>query len=153
MKSLMIITAIVLSAFIIRAEAQLRTNPQVHTYSIFARDLQTGKMGVAVQSHWFSVGSIVTWAEAGVGAIATQSLVNPAFGPDDLKLSKKGKTAQEALKILIDADDGHDYRQLAIVDAHGNVATWTGPKCIAAAGHIIGDSFSVQANMMLNDKV
>lgn len=153
MKNLMIITAIVLSAFIIRTEAQLRTNPLVHTYSIVARDPQTGEMGVAVQSHWFSVGSIVTWAEAGVGAIATQSLVNPAFGPDGLRLLKEGKTAQEALKILIDADEGRDYRQLAIVDACGNVAAWTGPKCIAAAGHITGDNFSVQANMMLNDKI
>ena len=124
-----------------------------HTYSIVARDSVTGEMGVAVQSHWFSVGSLVTWAEAGVGAIATQSFVNPAFGPDGLKLLKQGKTAQEVLKILIDADKGSDVRQLAIIDSDGNVAAYTGASCIEGAGHIIGSNFSVQANMMLNKNV
>lgn len=130
-----------------------QASPLVHTYSIVARDARTGEMGVAVQSHWFSVGSIVTWAEAGVGAIATQAMVNPAFGPDGLKLLKAGKDALAALKILIDSDEGRDYRQLAIIDAKGHVAAWTGKKCIAEAHHITGKNFSVQANMMLNDKV
>ena len=129
------------------------STPLAHTYSIVARDPDTGEMGVAVQSHWFSVGSIVSWAEAGVGAIATQSFVNVSFGPRGLELLKEGKTAQEALKILIEADDGRDVRQLAIVDARGNVAAYTGKKCIPDAGHIVGDNFSVQANLMLNDKV
>lgn len=124
-----------------------------HTYSIVARDAVTGEMGVAVQSHWFSVGSIVTWAEAGVGAIATQSFVNPAFGPDGLALLRKGLTAQAVLDTLIAADEGRDVRQLAIVDSKGNVAAHTGAKCIKDAGHITGDGFSVQANLMLNDKV
>lgn len=124
-----------------------------HTYSIVARDPVTGEMGVAVQSHWFSVGSLVSWAEAGVGAIATQSFVNPSFGPRGLELLKDGKTAREALKILIDSDDGRDVRQLAIVDSKGRAAAWTGKKCIPGAGHIEGDNFSVQANMMLNDSV
>lgn len=129
------------------------STPLAHTFSIVARDTETGEMGVAVQSHWFSVGSIVSWAEAGVGAIATQSFVNVSFGPGGLELLKAGKTAQEALKILIDADEGRDVRQLAIIDANGNVAAYTGKKCIPEAGHIVGDNFSVQANLMLNDRV
>lgn len=129
------------------------STPLAHTYSIVARDPETGEMGVAVQSHWYSVGSIVSWAEAGVGAIATQSFVNVSFGPRGLELLKQGKTAQETLKILIDSDEGRDVRQLAIIDAKGNVAAYTGKKCIPDAGHIIGDNFSVQANMMLNNKI
>jgi uncharacterized Ntn-hydrolase superfamily protein len=133
---------------------QINANDKlVHTYSIVARDPQTGEMGVAVQSNWFSVGSLVSWAEAGVGAIATQSFVNVSFGPRGLELLRSGKTAQEVLKELIDADEGRDVRQLAIVDAKGNVAAHTGKKCIPAAGHYVGDNFSVEANLMLNDKV
>lgn len=124
-----------------------------NTFSIVARDPVTGEMGVAVQSHWFSVGTLVSWAEAGVGAIATQSFVNVSFGPDGLALLKQGKSAEEVLEILINSDEGREVRQLAIIDANGKVAAFTGKKCIAAAGHIIGDNFSVQANMMLNDKV
>ena len=130
-----------------------KENPLVTTYSIVAFDEETGEMGVAVQSHWFSVGSIVSWAEAGVGAIATQSFCNPNFGPDGLALLKEGKTAQEALNIMIAEDKGRDVRQLAIVDAKGNTAVYTGNKCIPGAGHIQGEGYSVQANMMLNDKV
>jgi uncharacterized Ntn-hydrolase superfamily protein len=110
-------------------------------------------MGVAVQSHWFSVGSIVTWGEAGVGVVATQSFVNPAFGPDGLALLKAGKSPREAVDELIKKDEGRDVRQLAILDSKGRVATWTGKKCIQEAGHITGSNFSVQANMMLNNKV
>lgn len=128
-------------------------NPLVHTYSIVARDEATGELGVAVQSHWFSVGSIVSWAEAGVGAIATQSFVNVSFGPEGLKLLKQGKTAQEVLNELILKDEGRDFRQLAIIDANGNVAAYTGKSCIEYAGHHTGKNYSVQANMMLNDKV
>jgi uncharacterized Ntn-hydrolase superfamily protein len=125
----------------------------VHTYSIVARDAATGEMGVAVQSHWFSVGSIVTWAEAGVGAIATQSFVDPAYGPRGLELMKSGLTAEQALAALLLVDDGRDVRQVAFVDTDGNVAAHTGAKCIEAAGHHVGEGYSVQANMMLNDKV
>ena len=85
----------------------------VHTYSIVARDAETGELGVAVQSHWFSVGSIVTWAEAGVGAIATQSFVDPAYGPRGLDLMKSGLSAREALKALVEVDEGRDVRQVA----------------------------------------
>lgn len=127
--------------------------PFAHTYSIVARDENTGDLGVAVQSHWFSVGSIVSWAEAGVGAIATQSFVNVSFGPEGLRLLKEGKTATEVLEELIKGDEGRDFRQLAIIDAKGNVAAYTGSKCIEVAHHKIGKNYSVQANMMLNDKV
>ncbi|MCZ7542582.1 MAG: DUF1028 domain-containing protein [Anaerolineae bacterium] len=123
------------------------------TFSIVARDPETGEMGVAVQSHWFSVGSVVSWAEAGVGAVATQALVNVAFGPRGLDLLWDGKYADEALRALLDDDPGRDMRQAAIVDADGNVAAYTGPKCIAAAGHHASENFSVQANMMLSEAV
>jgi uncharacterized Ntn-hydrolase superfamily protein len=125
----------------------------VHTYSIVARDAETGEMGVAVQSHWFSVGSIVTWAEAGVGAIATQSFVDPAYGPRGLELMKSGLSADQALKALLLVDGGRDVRQVAFIDSSGQVAAHTGAKCIESAGHHVGDGYSVQANMMLNDEV
>jgi uncharacterized Ntn-hydrolase superfamily protein len=125
----------------------------VATYSIVARDAATGELGVAVQSHWFSVGSIVSWAEAGVGAVATQSFVDPSYGPLALNLLRAGRSAPEALAGLLAADAGRDVRQVAIVDAAGRVAAHTGARCIAAAGHVTGDGFSVQANLMDNPKV
>ena len=124
-----------------------------HTFSIVAFDEKTGQIGVAVQSHWFSVGTLVSWAEPGVGAVATQSFINASFGPRGLELLKKGKNAKEALEILINSDEGRDVRQLAIVDKKGNVAAYTGKKCIAEAGHYEGKHFSVQANMMLKKTV
>lgn len=124
-----------------------------HTFSIVARDEKTGEMAVAVQSHWFSVGTIVSWGQSGVGVVATQSFVNPALGPDGLKLMSEGKNASDALEILINKDDGKDFRQVAFLDANGNTAAHTGDKCIESAGHIIGKNYSVQANMMLNDNV
>jgi uncharacterized Ntn-hydrolase superfamily protein len=125
----------------------------VHTFSIVARDTLTGDIGVAVQSHWFSVGSLVTWAEAGVGAVATQSFVDPAYGPLGLDLMRSGKTAQQALAALLASDPGRDVRQVAMIDIHGTIAAHTGEKCIQGAGHIVGKNYSVQANLMLNDKV
>lgn len=125
----------------------------VHTYSIVARDPQTGQLGVAVQSHYFSVGSIVTWAEAGVGAVATQSFVRVDYGPEGLSLMREGQAAPEALSVLLQADEEREVRQVAMVDAQGRTAVHTGAKCIAAAGHLVGDGFTVQANLMLNDTV
>jgi len=125
----------------------------VHTFSIVARDPATGDLGVAVQSHWFSVGPIVPWVEAGVGAVATQSFVDPAYGPRGLDLMRAGRAAPDALKTLLAADDARDVRQVAMIDARGRVDAWTGPKDIQAAGHHIGKDYSVQANLMLNDKV
>ena len=126
---------------------------RVHTFSIVARDAATGQMGVAVQSHWFSVGPIVPWGEAGVGVVATQSLVKVSYGPRGLALMREGRSADKALEALLADDDGRDVRQVAMLDANGRVATHTGSKCIAAAGHDIGDGFSVQANLMLNDTI
>ena len=127
----------------------------VATYSIVARDPETGEMGVAVQSHWFSVGPIVPWAEAGVGAVATQSLVDPAYGPLGLELMRAGRTAPEALRSLLAGDEGRAVRQVAMIDAAGRVATHTGDRCIAAAGHVTDteNQFSVQANLMLGEEV
>ena len=127
--------------------------PFAHTYSIVARDANTGEMGVGVQSHYFSVGGIVSWGESGVGVVATQSLVNVSFGLRGLELLKQGKSPREALDILIAADEGRDVRQVAILDVQGRVAAHTGSKCIIHAGHIEGNNYSVQANMMLTDKV
>jgi uncharacterized Ntn-hydrolase superfamily protein len=120
----------------------------VSTYSIVARDSVTGEMGVAVQSHWFSVGSVVPWAEAGVGAVATQSFVEPAYGPLGLELMRLGRTAPEALKALVSTDSDEAVRQVAMIDASGHVAAHTGSRAIYAAGHHVGNQYSVQANLM-----
>jgi uncharacterized Ntn-hydrolase superfamily protein len=128
-------------------------NPRAFTYSIVARDPNTGEMGVAVQSHWFSVGSMVAWAEAGVGAVATQSFVEPSYGPLGLDLMRAGKSAPEALKALLAGDAHAEVRQVAMVDAQGRTATHTGAKCIPSAGHEQGAGFSVQANLMENARV
>ena len=125
----------------------------VNTYSIVARDPATGELGVAVQSHWFSVGPIVAWAEAGVGAVATQSFVDPSYGKLGLDLMRAGRTAPEALKGLLAADSGSAVRQVAMIDAQGRVAAHTGERCVAAAGHFVGENFSVQANMMEKETV
>ncbi|HWW60566.1 MAG TPA: DUF1028 domain-containing protein, partial [Thermoanaerobaculia bacterium] len=140
----------------------------VNTFSIVARDAQTGEIGVAVQSHWFAVGQHVPWAEAGVGAVATQSFVDPAYGQLGLDLLCAGKSAPDALRGLLNADAACDVRQVAMIDASGNVATFTGAKNIIAAGGIANDGtpgdmkcgtfsaghdFAVQANLMANDKV
>jgi uncharacterized Ntn-hydrolase superfamily protein len=125
----------------------------VHTFSIVARDPATGELGVAVQSHWFSVGAIVPWAEAGVGAVATQSFVDPSYGKLGLELMRTGRSAPEALRALLAGDDGRDVRQVAMIDAQGRVDAWTGKNDIIAAGHIVGTNFSAQANLMANDKV
>jgi uncharacterized Ntn-hydrolase superfamily protein len=137
----------------IYAQSAYGDQPLAHTYSIVAYDSITGDMGVAVQSHWFSVGTLVIWGEAGVGAIATQSFVNPAFGPDGLALLKKGMSAPETANELVTADEGRDFRQLGVVDNKGNTTAFTGEKCIDTAGHLVGKGYAVQANMMENDRV
>ncbi|MFV8225471.1 DUF1028 domain-containing protein [Christiangramia aquimixticola] len=124
-----------------------------HTFSIVARDTTTGEMAVGVQSHWFSVGSIVSWGRSGVGVVATQSFVNPAYGPEGLDLMAKGIPADEALARLVENDEGRAFRQVAFLDVNGNVSAFTGEKCVEAAEDVQGKNFSVQANMMLNDKV
>ena len=131
----------------------LKPSELAHTFSIVARDPKTGEMAVGVQSHWFSVGTAVSWAEAGVGAVATQSFTNKSFGIRGLTLLKEGKSAQQALDELLLDDEGREVRQVAIIDQNGNVAAYTGKKCIQFANHMIGDQFSVQSNMMLTDNV
>jgi uncharacterized Ntn-hydrolase superfamily protein len=143
----------------------------VNTFSIVARDPATGQIGVAVQSHWFSVGQIVPWAEAGIGAVATQSFVDPSYGPLGLDLMRAGKSAPDALRGLLNTDANRDVRQVAFIDASGKVGVWTGGKDIQAAGHVaggtiradvppisggrysVGTDFSTEANLMSNDKV
>ena len=138
---------------ITHAQVYKSGEPLAHTFSIVARDSVSGEMGVAVQSHWFSVGTSVSWAEAGVGAIATQSFINKSFGPRGLALLRSGLTAQQTLDSLLATDAGRDVRQVAIVDTFGHVAVHTGKSCIDYAGHVKGASFSVQSNMMLTNKV
>lgn len=153
MKSLIVISLFLLSFSNINCQIYKSDTPFAHTYSIVAYDPTNGDMGVAVQSHWFAVGTIVSWGEAGVGAIATQSFVNPSFGPRGLELLKLGKSAQQVLDELINSDEGREFRQLAIIDSKGTAASFTGSKCIQPAGNIVGKYFSVQANLMSNDKV
>lgn len=130
-----------------------KANPLAHTYSIVAYDATTGDIGVAVQSHWFSVGTVVAWAESGVGAVATQSFSNPAFGPQGLALMRTGLDAEQTLAALIESDEGRDFRQVGVIDATGKAAAHTGAKNIAEAGHLVGSNYAVQANMMLNATV
>jgi len=118
------------------------------TYSIVARDPASGELGVAVQSHYFGVGSIVSWAEAGVGAVATQSVAEPAYGPNGLELMRDGASAPEALHRLLAADEHEPVRQVAFVDRYGRVAAHTGARCIREAGHRVADGVSAQANIM-----
>ena len=125
----------------------------VATFSIVARDPATGELGVAVQSHWFGVGAIVAFAEAGVGAVATQSFVDPSYGPLGLDLMRAGRSAPEALAGLLEADPNPEVRQVAMIDAQGRVAAHTGADAILAAGHQVGASYSVQANLMEHETV
>ena len=123
------------------------------TYSLVARDPETGELGVAVQSHWFSVGSIVSWGEPGVGAVATQSIAEPAYGPRLLERLQGGQAPRPALDRLLAADEQTRVRQVAVVDASGAVAVHTGDGCIPFAGHVEGQGFSAQANMMASPEV
>jgi uncharacterized Ntn-hydrolase superfamily protein len=124
-----------------------------HTFSIVARDPATGDLGVAVQSHWFSVGALVAWAEPGIGAVATQSFVEPSYGPKGLALMASGVAAPDALARLVAEDKQASVRQLGFVDARGRAAAHTGAKCIQFTGDHVGDGYTVQANIMANAKV
>ena len=123
------------------------------TYSIVARDPKTGDLGVAVQSHWFAAGDLVTWAEPGVGAVATQALAEVSHGPEGLRLMREGRSAGDALAERVAGDEGADVRQIGMVDTRGSVAAHTGARCIAEAGHRTGEGYTCQANMMMNDTV
>ena len=176
--------AVILYAFVVFALSVLAVSQDkplrpVHTFSIVAFDPATGEMGVAVQSHWFAVGGEVPWAEAGVGAVATQSFIDPSYGPLGLNLMRAGKSAPDALHGLLIADGACNVRQVAMVDTQGRVATFTGAKDIQPAGGIAGASsgaaassatqiqcggqpggammtgknYAVQANLMINDRI
>jgi len=140
----------ILSLVCLCAETPLRP---ISTYSIVALDAETGQLGVAVQSHWFSVGTVVPWAKAGVGAVATQSIAEPSYGPKGLALMEKGIPADEALQSLLAKDPGENVRQVAMVDAQGNVGVHTGSRCISHASHLTGKNYSVQANIMAKSTV
>ncbi len=154
MRQLILLSVIIFLA-VDNASAQFlkKDNGLAHTFSIVARDAKTGEMAVGVQSHWFSVGTAVPWGEAGVGVVATQSFVNKSYGPKGLALIKAGKTAPEALQELLAQDEGREVRQVAMIDTNGNVNAHTGKNCIDYASQIVGKNFSVQSNMMLNNKV
>jgi uncharacterized Ntn-hydrolase superfamily protein len=125
----------------------------LHTYSIVAVDSVTGEIGVAVQSHWFSVGSLVSWAEPGVGAVATQSFVNPAYGPRGLALMRTGMSARMALRALLAGDPDSQVRQVAMIDARGDLASHTGSRNIPEAGGRVGRWYAAQANLMARSTV
>ena len=153
MKNFTLFSLLIMTQDILSAQTYRATDPLAHTFSIVCRDETTGELGVAVQSHWFSVGTAVSWAEAGVGAVATQSFTNKSFGIRGLNLLRAGLTAQQALDSLLKDDEGREVRQVAIVDVRGNVAVHTGKNCIDYANHIKGDGYSVQSNMMLTGNV
>lgn len=153
MKMKFVVVLLFCFSLAVNAQVYKKSEPFTHTYSIVAIDESTGEMGVAVQSHWFSVGSLVIYGEAGVGVVATQSLVNPAYGPKGLALMKQGLKPQQALEALLANDEGQAYRQVAMLNNEGLTATHTGKLCIEEAGHKRGKNYSVQANMMLKKTV
>jgi uncharacterized Ntn-hydrolase superfamily protein len=128
-------------------------NRLISTFSIVAFDPKTGKLGVAVQSRYFSVGTAVPWAQSRVGAIATQSFVNISYGPRGLRLLKKGLTVNEVISKLTNKDKSRDYRQLGVIDAKGDAAAYTGTKCMEWAGSKTGKNYSAQGNILANEKV
>lgn len=125
-------------------------NQIIATFSIVGADPETGEIGVAVQSKFLGVGAVVPWAEAGVGAIATQAFANPMYGPDGLSYLKRGFDAQETLDQLINDDSGSAERQVGVVDAKGNAATFTGEKCYDWAGGVTGKHYAAQGNILVN---
>lgn len=127
--------------------------PPVATFSIVGYDAETGQLGIAVQSKFFAVGAVVPWAEAGVGAIATQSWANTTYGPNGLKLLKSGLSAEQTLERLIADDPGHATRQVGIVDAKGNVANYTGDECNEWAGAVSGEHYTAQGNILAGEDV
>ncbi|RKZ13539.1 Zn-dependent protease [bacterium] len=157
LRALPILIALTVLLIVVAPTRSEATGPSpirpVSTYSIVALDPDTGQLGVAVQSHWFSVGAMVPWARAGIGAVATQSLVDPSYGPLGLELMAAGKSATQTLEALTTADAHPEIRQVGMVDADGNVAVHTGSNCIPEAGHRTGENYTVQANLMANDTV
>ncbi len=147
------IALLLLTALVAQATSEdLKPLHPVNTYSIVAFDSTTGQFGAAVQSHWFKVADVI-WAEPGVGAVATQSLAEFSYGALGLEMMRLGKTAEQALNGLLASDPNSAVRQVAMIDRNGVVATHTGAKCIAYAGHHVGYHYSVQANLMADSTV
>ena len=147
---LLVFTASTIAQAVVVSEEPVRP---VTTYSIVARDPETGQLGVAVQSHWFSVGSVVPWVQSGVGVVATQSLTDVTYGPLGLELMRAGKTAEQTLTGLLATDPNPEWRQVGMIDARGNAAVHTGRQCIREAGHVKGENFIVMANLMEKNTV
>jgi uncharacterized Ntn-hydrolase superfamily protein len=124
----------------------------IATYSIVACDLERGEWGVGVQSKFLAVGAVVPWAEADVGAIATQAFANVRHGPEGLRLLDEGLTAEEVVASLTEADEGRDHRQLGVVDAEGRAATYTGSSCLEWAGGVTGEEYAAQGNILVSEE-
>src|SRR6476660_2519435 len=124
----------------------------VATYSIAACDLDAGQWGVATQSKFLAVGSVVPWAEPGVGSIATQAYANPRYGPEGLALLRAGASAEDVVRQLTDADDERDHRQLGVVDGSGRSASYSGSRCCAWAGGVSGPGFAAQGNILAGEE-
>lgn len=150
-----LLTLILVAAATLSTHAQFfkKDQPFAHTFSIVARDSITGEMAVGVQSHWFSVGSSVSWGQNGIGVVATQSLIDKRYGHEGLRLMEAGKSSKEAFEQLVKDDAASAYRQVAMIDAKGTVVAFTGKSCMDYASHITGPDFSVQSNMMLTNNV
>jgi uncharacterized Ntn-hydrolase superfamily protein len=127
-------------------------SPLVATFSIVACDIEAGQWGVATQSKFLAVGSVVPWAEPGVGAVATQAYANPQYGPDGLAFLREGLSAQETVDRLVTADDGRDHRQIGVVDASGGSASFTGGECMDWAGGLTGPCFAAQGNLLVGEE-
>ncbi len=152
-KNILVYSYILIIATPALAQVYKTTSPLAHTFSIVARDPKTGEMAAAVQSHWFSVGSLVIWGKSGVGVVATQSFIKKSYGPLGLQLMEQGKSPQDALNELLKKDAGREVRQVAFLNAKGETAVYTGKSCIEFARDIHGANFSVQSNMMLTNQV
>lgn len=153
MRSRYIIILICVMNMSLWAQKPGNTDKFAHTFSILARDSETGQMAVGVQSHWFSVGTVVPWGQSGVGVVATQSFVNEAYGYEGLKLMAKHMSPAKVLAQLRNNDEGEAFRQVAMMSNDGEIAAFTGDKCVQDASHLIGDNYSIQANMMVNENV
>lgn len=145
--------ALALLAALVLSVARTFAEPEVHTFSIVAFDPKTGDLGVAVESKYFGVGSVVPWAKAGVGAVATQSLAKVGYGPDGLARMEQGKSAPDALAELLAKDERRELRQVGMVDAKGRAASHTGAECIPWAGNRVGENFTAQGNLLAGEEV
>lgn len=143
-----VLASTIFASSLAQAAGPPRLTDLKHTFSIIATDPATGDFGAGVQTHWFNVGQGVLWAEAGVGAVASQSFLDPSYGAHGLAMMRQGKPAQEVLDELVEQDEERHVRQVAMIDAQGNVANFTGARAIAEHCHIAGETYSVQANLM-----